>query len=98
LESRKDRLINDIFIRRDGGNHPQGKEQWSLLRTDHPPGNDDLLILTRLLLSSDDSDDNFSKTPLKTRTVTVINQAILYPGLFSNYTHLSPPVPNSFCV
>jgi hypothetical protein len=63
-------------------------------QTTHPPGNDDLLILTRLLLSNDDSDDNFSKTPLKTRTVTVINQAILYPGLFSNYSYRSPPASN----
>jgi hypothetical protein len=64
--------------RRNDGNCPQGKEQWSLLRTDHPPGKDDLLILTRLLLSSDDSDNNFSRTPLKTRAgIVLTNQATL---------------------
>jgi hypothetical protein len=29
------------FIRRDGGNSPQGKEQQDPLRTDHQPGNKD---------------------------------------------------------
>jgi hypothetical protein len=42
-------LINNIFTRRERENHPEGKEQQSFHRTDN-----DLLILTRLLSSSDD--------------------------------------------
>jgi hypothetical protein len=52
-------LINNIFTRKDG---EQEKEQQSLLRTYHLPGNSDVLIQTRLLPSSDDSHNNFSGT------------------------------------
>jgi hypothetical protein len=40
----------NMLTRRDGENCPQGKEHQGLLRTDHPPGNSDLYILSRLFL------------------------------------------------
>jgi hypothetical protein len=54
-------LPDNIFIRRDGGNCPQGKQEQSLLRSDHLAGSSDSHILTRLLPSSDGSNDNFSR-------------------------------------
>jgi hypothetical protein len=42
-------LIDIIFSRTDGGNCHQGKEQQSLLRTDHTLGHNDSLILIRLI-------------------------------------------------
>jgi hypothetical protein len=54
--------MNNIFTMMDGGNCPQEKGQQGLCRTDHQPGNNDTLILTRLLLPGDDS-ENFSSDP-----------------------------------
>jgi hypothetical protein len=57
---------------------PKGREQQSLGGggTDHPPGNNDLLSLTRLNPSSDVQDNNFSDnnsgTPPKTRTELIM--------------------------
>jgi hypothetical protein len=50
-----------MFTRRDGEKFPQEREEQSLLRTEHLPGTNDLLILTRLFASNDDRDDNFSQ-------------------------------------
>jgi hypothetical protein len=47
----------------DFRNYPQGKELQYLCGTDHPASNNDLLTPTRLLPSSDDSNDNFAGTP-----------------------------------
>jgi hypothetical protein len=55
-------LINNIFSRKDG-NYLQGKKQQDLHRTDHLLGNNDLLIMTRFLHSSDDSDNDFREAP-----------------------------------
>jgi hypothetical protein len=49
--------------------------------------------LTRsLLLSSDDSDNNFSRTPGRTRAEIMINQPTLRLGLPID-AYLSPPAP-----
>jgi hypothetical protein len=61
-------------MKRTRRNCSQEEEQQSLCRIDYR-GNNDLLILTRLLLSSDDSDNNFPRTPPQTRTEIKINQA-----------------------
>jgi hypothetical protein len=37
-------LLENIFTRGDGENCLQGKEHQNLLRTDHPPGNNDLFV------------------------------------------------------
>jgi hypothetical protein len=47
------------------------KERNSTDRTDHPPGSNDLFILTRLPPSSDDSHNN-SRTLTKTRSEITI--------------------------
>jgi hypothetical protein len=50
------------------------------------------LLRTRLLLSSDDSNNN-SRTLGRIRIEIIINQAILCLGLF-NYAYFFPPAPN----
>jgi hypothetical protein len=55
--------MDDIFTKRDRENCPQEKEQQSLLRTAYPPGKNGLLILTRLLPSSEHSNTHFCRTP-----------------------------------
>jgi hypothetical protein len=42
-----------------------------------PPGNEDLLIQARLSPSSDDGDNNFSRTPPEIRNEIMTNQATL---------------------
>jgi hypothetical protein len=70
-------LIDNIFTRRELRNGFQEKEQQCIHSTDHPPGNNDLLILTRLLPSNDDSHNNFSGISPKTRFEIMTNQATL---------------------
>jgi hypothetical protein len=64
------------------------KGQKSLLRTDHPLGNNDLFISTRLFFSNDASDNNFSGIPSHTRTEIMINQTTPVTGTV--YAYLSP--------
>jgi hypothetical protein len=57
---RRTGLIDNLFTRRDRGNHPL-KETAETHRADHLPGSNEVFILTI-------DDNNFSRTPPKTRT------------------------------
>jgi hypothetical protein len=61
IQEEMDWLILNLYYERQ--QLPQGKKQQTLHRTDHPPGNNDLLILTRLLPSSNNKGNSFSRTP-----------------------------------
>jgi hypothetical protein len=73
LEFRKDRT-DTIFIRRNGGKCSKLKEQQIICGTDHWLGNNDLLILIKLLSSSDDSGIG---TPSQNKTEVMFSQATL---------------------
>jgi hypothetical protein len=77
-------MIYNIFTRRDRGNCPQEQNQQSLLRTDQA---------TVTCLAWPHSSLQV-KTAIRTsvESLTMINQAILWPGLFNHCAFLPPHV------
>jgi hypothetical protein len=64
-------LIYNIFTRRDGENGSQRREEQSLLRTGHLPGNNEVAAMTEIMTALE---------PLLSQTEIMVNQDILVPG------------------
>jgi methionyl-tRNA formyltransferase len=79
-----------MFTRGDGKNYHPGREQQSLGSADHLPGNNDLFILSRLLPSSDDSNNNFFGTSSKTKAEITIHWNTDILGLYRCVQSLTP--------